>query len=132
MKKIISINQPRVFTLIDAHWLLPVIYRITEESHLLVRSLLNRMESVKTVNPVLAAELEMEIDREVHRWEVKIEKLGATPKGLWLADFDNGEGYYCWKFPETEIKYWHAYNEGFTGRKQINQPDTSPENFESL
>ena len=42
--------------------------------------------------------------------------LGADVKGLWLVDFDTGAGYYCWKWPEEELAYFHGYEEGFAGR----------------
>lgn len=44
---------------------------------------------------------------------------GAEVKGLWLVDFDNGEGYWCWKFGEDDIYYEHSYEAGFPGRKLI-------------
>jgi hypothetical protein len=33
-----------------------------------------------------------------------------------MADFDNGEGFYCWKYPEIKINHWHGYQDGFSGR----------------
>ncbi|MBI3607499.1 MAG: DUF2203 family protein [Nitrospirae bacterium] len=46
-------------------------------------------------------------------------QLGCEVKGLWLVDFDNGEGYYCWKYPEDELEYFHEYTSGFSGRTKI-------------
>ena len=48
-----------------------------------------------------------------------MEALGIVVKGLWLVDFDNGEGYYCWKYPEPAIRHYHGYDEGFAGRMKI-------------
>ena len=42
-----------------------------------------------------------------------MEALGAEVKGVWLVDFDNGSGYYCWRWPETAIDHFHGYEEGF-------------------
>ena len=55
----------------------------------------------------------------IHEWHGKVRRLGGIRKGLWLVDFDAGFGYYCWKFPEAELSYWHTYNEGFDNRKKI-------------
>jgi hypothetical protein len=119
---IVPLNHKRIFSRVDATNLLPVIYRITEAAQKDVKHLINRMEAIKTMSPSRATEIESEINLTVERWQQKVAKLGANPKGLWLADFDNGEGYYCWKFPETEISYWHGYKDGFSGRTAL-QPE---------
>ena len=31
----------------------------------------------------------------------------------------NGEGYYCWSYPEATIAHFHGYDEGFSGRMKI-------------
>ena len=46
----------------------------------------------------------------------EMEALGADVKGLWLVDFDNGSGYYCWQYPEDGLDHFHSYEEGFAGR----------------
>jgi hypothetical protein len=55
----------------------------------------------------------------VARWAREIEALGAEVKGVWLVDFDNGSGYYCWRWPEPALEYFHGYEEGFAGRTRI-------------
>lgn len=64
-------------------------------------------------------ELDNQIRIEVSRWVRAMEALGADVKGLWLVDFDNGSGYYCWKWPEKSLAYFHGYEEGFGGRVRI-------------
>ncbi len=64
--------------------------------------------------------LETELNEVVTQWGQKIVKLGAEAKGLWLVDFDNGHGYYCWRYPETVVDHFHDYDVGFAGRQQIN------------
>jgi len=34
--------------------------------------------------------------------------------------------YLCWKYGESSIEFWHAQNEGFASRKQINAQIVSP------
>lgn len=89
---------------------------MTEDSSREVRSLLNRIDAFSDKTHPTVVGIETEINTVIDRWQVKIEKLGADPKGLWMADFDNGDGYYCWKFPENEINHWHGYQDGFSGR----------------
>lgn len=59
------------------------------------------------------------IQAVVARWVREIEALGAEVKGVWLVDFDNGSGYYCWRWPEPALEHFHGYEEGFAGRTRI-------------
>jgi hypothetical protein len=127
MQNIFEISAKKVFSLTQAQELLPVIYHITETAQSRVKNLINQLESVRASNSVTASALEQTINSEVDRWQLKMEKLGVCPKGLWLADFDNGTGYYCWKFPETQISFWHGYKEGYTGRKPVRESETESE-----
>ncbi len=49
----------------------------------------------------------------------EVQSLGLEAKGLWLVDFDNGEGYYCWCYPEETVAHYHGYEDGFRGRTRI-------------
>ena len=64
-----------------------------------------------------------EIDAQIHdvvsRWVRAMEALGVEVKGPWLVDFDNGQGYYCWRWPEERLEHYHGYEEGFAGRIRI-------------
>jgi hypothetical protein len=55
----------------------------------------------------------------VQRWATDVMAMGIDVKGLWLVDFDNGSGYYCWKHPEESLQYFHGYDEGFQGRVKL-------------
>ena len=55
----------------------------------------------------------------IDRWARSMEALGAEVKGLWLVDFDNGSGFYCWRWPESELAWFHGYEEDFSGRVRI-------------
>jgi hypothetical protein len=58
-------------------------------------------------------------ERIVQQWADSVIDLGIEVKGLWLIDFDNGSGYYCWKYPESSLQYFHGYDEGFGGRVKL-------------
>ncbi len=65
------------------------------------------------------SESDARIRTAVSRWVRSMEALGVEVKGLWLVDFDNGRGYYCWRGPEEDLAYFHGYDEGFGGRIRI-------------
>lgn len=64
-------------------------------------------------------EIETTIRTLIDEWEEKIRALGGEPKGLWKADFDSGDGYFCWGFPDRQIRHWHRYADGFTKRVAV-------------
>ncbi len=116
LENIIEINRKKSFTLAQAESLLPLIYRLSEEAADAVAEQNNRLKAFQDKGHPMAAEIEAVINSIIEKWQSKVEKLGAEPKGLWMADFDNGQGYYCWRYPENEIKYSHGYQDGFSGR----------------
>ena len=60
-----------------------------------------------------------EQQRVVQRWAEAVMGLGIDVKGVWLVDFDNGSGYYCWQYPEESLQYFHGYEEGFRARVRL-------------
>lgn len=128
--EIISPNNPRFFTLEQAQDMLPLIYRVTEDSSKRAKYLMSCIEALPDKKSDRAQELQEQVNDIINKWQNKLERLGAKPKGLWLADFDNGDGYFCWKFPEVKILFRHGYQDGFTGRMMIS-PEESYENSPS-
>jgi len=126
MGNVIELNRKKVFTLQEARELLPVIRRITEDSNQKIKSQMVLLESIRERDTGRAKEIEDKINQIVQEWQSKIEKLGADGKGLWLVDFDCGTGYFCWKFPETELNHFHSYTEGFQGRIKIDDQEPLP------
>lgn len=64
----------------------------------------------------------------------RIQETGCLVKDLeaGLIDFptlrDGREVYLCWKLGERRIEYWHGIEEGFAGRKPLDQrpPEEEP------
>jgi len=61
----------------------------------------------------------IDLESVVAGWADQMRALRLEVKGLWLVDFYNGDGYYCWRCPENSILYFHGYDEGFGGRVKI-------------
>ena len=100
----------KVFTYDEAARLLPEVRRLTEAAY-------------KAVEAITAAgtpeTAQSDVEAVVTRWAHDVMNMGIEVKGLWLIDFDNGSGYYCWQYPEEGLQYFHTYDEGFRGRTRI-------------
>ena len=107
-----------IFSLDQARALLPRVKMLTAEAVGRAEAIsaeLARMSEADPAHGQLAATL-----REiVNAWADAVRALGLEAKGLWLVDFDNGDGYYCWRYPEPVISHYHGYDDGFAGRIPI-------------
>jgi hypothetical protein len=102
--------QRTLFSYDRAAALLPEIRRLTEEAILHVGQARVETGGRLAEEPVRSI---------VAGWADAMMERGLEVKGLWLVDFDNGSGYYCWRYPETGLDYFHTYEEGFRGRMRI-------------
>lgn len=116
---LITINRREVFSLEEARRILPVVRRITLEFSAKVELLIARLETLALNQTETICALEKQVNDLIQLWNDKIRKLGAEPRGLWVVDFNNGDGYYCWKHPEADILYWHDHQDGYSGRKPL-------------
>lgn len=95
----------RIFSYGEAVALLPEVRQVTAEAR-------RRMEGL---GPDPGARGEALIAE----WAEALLARGLEVKGLWLVDFDCGSGYYCWRYPEPSLQYFHSYEDGFQGRIPI-------------
>ncbi len=102
-------STKRTFSFLEARALIPRIRELTEaaQSQLVLLAEPGADESSDRSGAI------------VDGWARAVSALGADVKGLWLVDFDNGSGYYCWRFPETDLEFYHSYEDGFDGRMRI-------------
>ena len=118
MGELVSIGSRRVFTLAQARALLPVVRRITRRARTRYQALQARLGATpQSVEQVVT--LEQAIHEVVAEWTERIERLGCTARGLWTVDFDSGTGFFCWRYPEDDIAYFHGYDDGFAGRTPL-------------
>ena len=110
-------NRP-IFSLDDARALLPRVRQLTAEAVIRADALAEELQRVPEQDPA-HAQLSAALQDIVNGWADEVRALGVEVKGLWLVDFDNGEGYYCWRYPEPVISHYHGYEDGFAGRIPI-------------
>lgn len=116
--QISTYDDPRVFTLAEAQEVFPIVWRITRAAHDELEPYRRALETMAPMSPQLKL-VERNYEAVVRRWVGKMERLGLIVKGLWLVDFDTGDGYLCWKFPELRIAHYHAYGEGYAERRRL-------------
>jgi hypothetical protein len=107
--------EARIFSYEEAVALLPEVRHLTELAFRRVESLQREAEAAGAA----AKDLEQRLNGIVNEWAQALIGRGVEVKGLWLADFDNGSGYYCWRYPERSLQYYHSYEDGFQGRMRI-------------
>lgn len=107
----------KIFTYDQALELLTQVQKITTEAVQRISVIAAQVYALREENH--KKEYEKEQAKLVNDWVQTIEQLGCEVKGLWLVDFDNGEGYYCWQYPEANLEYFHGYTEGFANRSKL-------------
>jgi hypothetical protein len=134
--------MPRRFTLGEAQRLLPEVGRLLREGVSLrsrhreaqerfqALSEHIRMMGGSIVDRPNAVETRTKLDESSAMLRNVIESIQET--GCTLKDLDTGlldfpslyrgrEVYLCWKLGEPDIAFWHGVEEGFAGRKPIDQ-----------
>jgi hypothetical protein len=110
--------QGRHFTYEEALNTFPAVRDLTHAAVRQIEALFNRVQSREEM---LAREDELKLAYEtiVQAWAEEVSLLGCQVKGLWLVDWDSGDGYYCWRYPEGSIHHFHGYDDGFDGRVPV-------------
>lgn len=111
-------TERRIFSLDEARELLPTVQHLTAEAVREAEQLAARLQGMAEDHPD-HDQLAGDLNDIVMAWAQHLRELGVEVKGLWLADFDNGEGYYCWAYPEPSLSHYHGYEDGFAGRMTI-------------
>jgi hypothetical protein len=132
----------RTFTLQDAQMLLPTLeslLRTAISSKKLIEAVDSEMQDLAhrvflnggtLINVVEVARRKAEREKAVQRAKDAIAEIHAT--GVQVKDIDIGlldfpckvEGeilLLCWKLGEEKITHWHSTEEGFAGRKPIDE-----------
>ena len=107
-----------IFSLDQARALLPQVKVLTADAVIRAEAVSAELQHLSEADPAHGP-LAQTLREIVDTWAEAVRELGLEAKGLWLVDFDNGEGYYCWKYPEAGIVHYHGYDDGFAGRIPI-------------
>nr|WP_226825933.1 DUF2203 family protein [Acidithiobacillus thiooxidans] len=106
--------------MLEARQIFPLVRNITAQA---VDELSPVLESMRAnmENHLLLQQQEIHYEEIVQRWINKMERLGVVVSGLWLVDFDTGDGYLCWRHPEPVLDYYHGHEQGFGQRRPLQE-----------
>ena len=108
----------RTFTYDEALALFPRVRSLTAAAVRRVETLSSAVRS-REEGEERRTELEETFQVIVTEWARRVRSLGAEVKGLWLVDFDSGDGYYCWRWPEEVLGHFHDSEQGFADRLPV-------------
>lgn len=111
-------TEHRTFTYEEALDSFPKVEHVTEIAVRQIEALVSRIRSRDELAN-RRSELEEAYRQIVESWSHEVNRLGCVTKGLWLVDWDSGDGYYCWRYGEATIGHFHGYDDGFSGRIAI-------------
>jgi hypothetical protein len=134
--------MPQRFTLVEAESLLPVVEKLLREAVALKTRYEELQGALSAFNQRVMMTGGMVVDRETviknrqrrdecgQKLKSVIEEIQAS--GCLIKDLDIGlvdfptmfhgrEVYLCWKLGEKGINFWHGTDEGFAGRKPVDQ-----------
>ncbi|RHX86085.1 DUF2203 domain-containing protein [Leptospira stimsonii] len=118
--------ERKIWTYEEARIILPMVREITEEYYSYVSGLTTELrEKILPENEM--EQKEESVRNSIFEWSSKVQDYGIEVKGLWLIDFDHGNGYYCWHLGEEDLLFEHGYEEGFAGRKLIERENEDGE-----
>ena len=64
------------------------------------------------------------IQEVIDGWVEQVDEVGLKPRGLWAVDFDKGDGYYSWKYPEPSLEYCRQDDgDSGSGKRELIQPE---------
>lgn len=107
-----------IFTLEEVREILPDIISCTEHYHTRVNELKNDLAGKTRKTP--RDQIKQKIHQQLAAWVNEMHEYGGEVKGPWLVDFDSGDGiYYCWKYGEEDLLFFHRYEKGYKGRRSI-------------
>jgi hypothetical protein len=112
-------RRRRIFSYEEALETFPVVRDLTAAAVRQVEAVFNAVRSREDLEE-RRAEVEATCERILEAWSEQVMRLGCEVKGQWLVDWDSGDGYYCWRYPEETVAHFHTYEEGFEGRLPIN------------
>ena len=112
-----------VHSLEQANQLMPYVQGITEKAAKEVLVLAQERD-LHEMGDAGYNECVAKIQKVIDIWVGQVDEAGLKPRGLWAVDFDKGDGYYSWKYPEPSLEYYRRDDgESGSGKRELIQPE---------
>lgn len=129
MGQLVSITpEPKIFSLAEAQTELAHVMRVTDDYVQQWKPLDDRLKRMLSNDP-RRPDVERDYEIVVVAWKTKLETLGVIARDLWLVEFDTGEGYLVWKYPDIRLSSYREYGQRVVDRQTLsdyiedNDPD---------
>ena len=95
----------RIFSLAEAQSLLPVVRKVTRRAVGDFNPVRGRYRNLLDCDP-RKPQLALQYEKIVRLWMTKMARFGLVARGLWAVEFDTGDGYLSWKYPELRLAFF--------------------------
>ncbi|MCB1197844.1 MAG: DUF2203 family protein [Bdellovibrionota bacterium] len=116
-QNITFIKRAKKFTLAGARQFISRIEGITFVAFARAQPLFEELKKPEGIRD--KKEVTQELHEIVTLWSEQIMYFGAMTRGLWMVDFDTGEGFYTWVYGEADITSYRTYDQSFEQRTPI-------------
>ena len=112
-----------VHSLEQANQLMPYVQGITEKAAKAVLVLAQERDLFE-MGDAGYEDCVARIQEVIDSWVEQVDEVGLKPCGLWGVDFDKGDGYYSWKYPEPSLEYCRQDDgDSGSGKRELIQPE---------
>ncbi len=110
--------KDKLFNLTEARELLLLVQSVTKTQESLLSPIQDRLKRMLANDPRRSA-FERQYELIVEQWRNKVELLGARVSGLWIVEFDVGEGSLSWRYPELSLNHFRGRGAAFSERVKL-------------
>ena len=110
----------RIFSLAEAQSLLPVVRKVTRRAIGDFDPVRERYRKLLDCDP-RKPQLALQYEKIVRLWITKVTRFGVVARDLWAVDFNTGDGYLSWKYPELRLAFFVDFGDANLTRRRLSE-----------
>ena len=110
----------RIFSLAEAQSLLPVVRKVTRRAIGDFDPVRERYRNLLDCDP-RKPQLALQYEKIVRLWITKVARFGVVARDLWVVDFNTGDGYLSWKYPELRLAFFVDFGDANLTRRRLSE-----------